>query len=142
MAVSEETVQAAFIARLKGMPQLTAEMIGISGTEIREAQWQGADFSYPAIRVYVDVFPSVNGCGPDRAEICAEIFTDQKSSKVVKHLGGILIENLHKHRFKSQGLDFSMVRVTQQKRAERSIFAWQGSVMFEVLVNDGPTLSI
>lgn len=135
--VNEELVQAAFIAKLKSMPDLTAEMIGVSGTEIREYQWQGVDFIYPAIRVYVDVYPSINGCGPDRAEICAEIFTDEKSSKKVKHMGGILLAHLHKHRFKSQGLDFSMVRVVQQKRAERSIFAWQGSVTFEVLVSDG-----
>lgn len=135
--VSEETVQAAWIAKLKGMSNLTSQMTGVSGTEIRENQWQGQDFVYPAIRVYVDVFPSVNGCGPDRAEVCTEIFTDEKSSKKVKHMGGTIMQNLHKHRFKSQGLDFSMVRVMEQKRAERSIFAWQGSVTFEVLVSDG-----
>lgn len=135
--VNEELIQAAFIAKLRAMPDLTAQMIGVSGTEIRENQWQGVDFIYPAVRVYVDVYPSINGCGPDRAEICAEIFTDEKSSKKVKHMGGTMMANLHKHRFKSQGLDFSMVRVVQQKRAERSIFAWQGSVTFEVLVSDG-----
>lgn len=135
--VNEELIQAAFIAKLKSLPDLTAQMTGVSGTEIRESQWQGADFVYPAIRVYVDVFPSINGCGPDRAEVCTEIFTDEKSSLKVKHIGGTIMQHLHKHRFKARGLDFSMVRVVQQKRAERTAPAWQGSVTFEVLVSDG-----
>lgn len=137
MTVNEESVQAAWIAKLKALPQLTSLMIGVSGTEIREAQWQGVDFIYPAVRVYVDVFPSINGCGPDRAEVCTEIYTDEKSSKTVKHFGGILIAQLHKHRFKSQGLDFMMVRAVQQKRAERAVPAWHGMVVFEVLVSGG-----
>lgn len=137
MAVNEELIQAAWIAKLKSMSNLTSQLIGVSGTAIKENQWQGADFVYPALRVYVDVYPSINGCGPDRAEVCTEVYDDFKSSIHVKHIGGILIADLHKHRFKSQGLDFLMVRVMKQKRAERSIFAWYGSVTFDVLVSGG-----
>lgn len=133
--VTEETIQAAFIAHLKSLPELTSQLTGVSGTEIREYQWQGADFVYPALRVYVDVFPSVNGCGTDRAMVCIEAFSEQKSSKEAKHLSGILVDKLHKRRFIAEGLNFAMVRVVNTDKAERTIFAWMCKVNLEVLVS-------
>lgn len=135
MAVTEETIQAAFIAHLKAMPELTSQMTGVSGTEIREYQWQGADFVYPAVRVYVDVFPSINGCGVDRADVTLEVYSEQKSSMEAKSISGTLVEQLHKTRFSTGGLSFSMVRVKNTDRASRDIFAWVCRVNLEVLVS-------
>lgn len=134
--VTEETVQAAWISHLKSMPNLTSLLTGVSGTEIREYQWQGADFVYPALRVYVDVFPSLNGCGTDKANVCVEVYSEQKSSKEAKHISGVIVDAMHKKRFKSNGLDFPMVRVVKSDRADRSIFAWVCRVNFETLVNN------
>lgn len=133
---TEETIQAAWISHLKANTTLTAEFTGVSGTEIREAQWQGADFVYPALRVYVDVFPSLNGCGTDRAVVCLEVYSEQKSSKEAKHIAGILVDQYHKKRFKAGGLDFPMVRVTEATHAMRDIYAWKCRVMLECLVNN------
>lgn len=136
MSVTPTQVQASVISYLKGKQSITSLLTGISGTEIREYQWQGADFVYPALRVYVDVRPSINGCGPDAAMICIESHSDEKSSKKCQDLAGALVVTLHKRRFKSAGLDFPMVRVTDTVRPERTIFGWMSKVNVDVLVND------
>lgn len=133
--VTEENIQAAFISHLKAMTPLTSLLTGVSGTEIREYQWQGADFVYPAVRVYVDVYPSINGCGTDTADVCVEIYSEQKSSMEAKTISGVLVEQLHKTRFKANGLDFPMVRVKNTDRASRDIYAWVCRVNLQVLVN-------
>lgn len=128
-------VQAAFIAHLKASPTITSQMTGVSGTEIREAQWQGADFVYPALRVYVDYMPSLNGCGTDTAKVCIEVHAEDKSSLKAQQLVSALVVLLHKHRFKAGGLDFPMVRVVETLHPERTIFDWSSKVNLEVLVN-------
>lgn len=135
MATTEESIQVAFIANLKADSNLYP-YFGTSGTEIREAQWQGADFGYPALRVYVDVLPSLNGCGTDTAYVCLEVYSEEKSSKEAKEIAGYLVSKYHKRRFKSSGLDFPMVRVTRTDHADRTIYAWHCKVNLEVLVND------
>lgn len=136
MATTELSIQAAFISHLKAQPSLTSQMTGVSGTEIREYQWQGADFVYPAVRIYVDVYPSLNGCGVDNATVCIEVYSEQKSSMEAKSIASTLVDLLHKTRFKANGLDFPMVRVKSTDRADRSIYAWVCRVNLEVLVND------
>lgn len=132
---TEETIQMAFIANLKADANLYP-YFGTSGTEIREAQWQGADFVYPALRVYVDVLPSMNGCGTDTAYVCLEVYSEEKSSKQAKEIASYLIEKYHKRRFKAAGLDFPMVRVTRTDHTDRTIYAWHAKVNLEVLVNN------
>jgi len=50
--IANDRVQAAIVAFLKADTALTAWLTARSaGSEIREAQWQGTIFSYPAVRV-------------------------------------------------------------------------------------------
>ncbi len=136
MSVTPLQVQSAVISYLKGQTSITSLLTGVSGTEIREYQWQGADFVYPALRVYVDLQPSLNGCGPDKAMVCIEAHTELKSSMTCQQLTGALTTLLHKKRFKSGGLDFPLVRVTDVIRPERTIYDWMSKVNVDVLVND------
>lgn len=135
MSVTNLSVQAAVISHLKAQPTLTSQLTGVSGTEIREYQWQGADFVYPALRVYVDLQPSINGCGPDTAMLCIEVYTELKSSLQCQQLTGTLNTLLHKRRFRAGGLDFPMVRVREVIRPERTIYAWMSKVNITALVN-------
>lgn len=136
MSVTPVQVQSAIISYLKGQTSITSQLTGVSGTEVREYQWQGADFVYPALRVYVDLKPSINGCGPDTAMVCIEAHSEQKSSLQCQQLTGSLTLLLHKKRFKAGVLDFPMVRVTDTTRPERTIFGWMSKVNVTVLVND------
>jgi hypothetical protein len=132
--LTEYDIQSALIAYYKSQPTITSLLLGPTGTEIRENQWQGTAFEYPAIRVYVDVYPSVNGCGPDRAEICTEVFSAQKSSKESKLISAAIVKLLHKKIFTSNGLKFFMVRIVKEWRSERSIFAWITKIDIEALI--------
>ena len=58
---SIEEVQGAMISYLKSQSPVTSLLGGT--TEIRESEWQGTDFVYPAVRLSIDWMPSVNGCG-------------------------------------------------------------------------------
>jgi hypothetical protein len=132
--LTEYDIQSALIAYYKSQPSITSLLLGPTGTAIKESQWQGTSFEYPAIRVYVDVFPSVNGCGPDRAEICTEVFSAQKSSRESKLISATIVKLLHKKIFTSNGFKFIMMRVVKEWRSERSIYAWVIKIDLEALV--------
>lgn len=124
IVASEETVKAAWIASLKSQPTLTALLLSPGSTEIRETQWQGSDFDYPAIRVAVDFMPSINRCGPDNSDVTIEIFSAEKSSKQAVHIASVIQGLYHGHTFKASGLMFNTVIVRKVHKAQRSIYAW------------------
>jgi hypothetical protein len=127
-----ETSQAAWIAYLKSKTQLVALLD--SSLQIKEQQWQGDEFKYPAIRVAVDYFPTVEGCGPDDIDVTIDVFSEQKSSKEAAHIAAVLQSILHKHTFSQNGLKFPMVNVQKIDKPFRDIFAWKISVPVKGLV--------
>jgi hypothetical protein len=102
--------------------------------QIKELQWQGTEFTYPAVRISVDIRPSVNGCGPDNADFMIDVFDEQKSSKTTSVLSGTIANALHKIPFTSNGLKFSTVVVQKVSRPERSISAWQSTITVQTQV--------
>lgn len=121
-----ETFQSAWIADLLANPNVTA-LLG-SSREVREVEWQGADFSYPNIRVTLDYFPSIERCGPDDADIYLEIFDEQKSSKKANHIASVIQEEYHGKPFTRNGVRFSTVIVRVIEHPDRDIYAWQRRV--------------
>lgn len=128
-----ESVQAAWISYLKSKSQLTA-LLQTGNREIRETSWQGDEFTYPAVRVAVDYFPSINGCGPDDADIFLDIFSEEKSSKQAAHISATLQSFLQKHPFTQNGIKFPMVWVKEVKKPFRDIYAWKSTIFIKCLV--------
>lgn len=128
-----ETTQAAWIAYLKSKTQLVSLLD--SSLQIKEQQWQGDEFKYPAIRVAVDYFPSVNGCGTDDIDVMIDVFSEEKSSKQAAHIAAVLQSILHKHPFSQNGVKFPMVNVQKIQKPFRDIFAWKVSVPIKGLAN-------
>lgn len=128
-----ETTQSAWIAYLKSKVQLVALLD--SSLQIKEQQWQGDEFKYPAIRVAVDYFPSVNGCGTDDIDVMIDVFSEEKSSKQAAHIAAVLQSILHKHPFSQNGVKFPMVNVQKIHKPFRDIFAWKVSVPIKGLAN-------
>lgn len=118
-----EQTQASWIAYLKSKSAVTV-LLQNAG-QIKEGQWQGDEFTYPAIRVHVDYEPSVNGCGPDDIEVTIDVFSEQKSSKQAAHIAAVLQGILHKHPFTSLGVNFPMVWVKKVDKPFRDIYAWK-----------------
>ena len=88
MPVDNETVQSSWVAYLKSKPQLVALLD--SSLQIKEQQFQGDSFLYPAVRVAIDYYPSVNGCGPDGIDVYIDVFSAEKSSKEAAHISAVL----------------------------------------------------
>lgn len=124
-------IQASWIAHLKSKPTLIA-LLANSG-QIKELQWQGEEFVYPAIRVSVDFFPSVNGCIP-RANIFIDVFSEEKTSKQASNVAGVIQNLVHRKPFTSVGVTSFMVIVQEVTHPERSIFAWQSSIKVNTLI--------
>src|SRR5688572_8868497 len=119
MPTTGEDIQAAFIGYLKSKTIVTSLLASGTSQEIRESEWQGEDFSYPNIRIAVDMIPQE--CGPYNADITIDTFSTEKSSKQASHISAILTGLLHKKPFTQSGLRFSTVRVMRVNRPDRSI---------------------
>ncbi len=132
---SGEDTQVAWIAYLRSKPQVTSLLAG-GANEIKELEWQGEVFSYPNIRVSVDYYPSVNGCGPDDFDLYIDVFSEEKSSKQAVHIAEVLQNLLHKKPFTQSGVKFPMVWVKKVDRPDRDIFAWRSTLHIKGLAND------
>lgn len=121
---TDETFKASWIASLKSKPTLTSLLLPDGAVSIKETQWQGTDFDYPAVRVAVDFMPSVNRCGPDDADITIEVFSAEKSSKQSAHIASVIYQLYHGHPFSSAGIMFNTVIVRKIHKPIRSVFAW------------------
>lgn len=128
-----ESVQASWVAYLKSQLNLVALLD--SSLQIKELQWQGTEFLYPAVRVSVDYMPSVNGCGPDDIEVFIDVFSEQKSSKQAAHIAAVLQSILQKKPFTQNGIKFPLVWVKKVDRPYRDIFAWRSSLHIKGLAN-------
>lgn len=124
-------VQAAWVAYLKAQPTLVALLP--SSNNIKELEWQGEDWTYPAVRISVDFFPSVNGCIP-RAEIFIDIFSEGKTSNQASNIAGMIQNLVHRRPFTSVGVTSFMVIVQEVTHPARSIFAWQSSIKINTLI--------
>ena len=116
----------AWIAYLKSQTLLVAELD--SSLQIKQLQWQGDEFLYPAVRLSVIHFPSVNGCGPDDIEIFIEVFSEEKSAKQVMRITSILQLILNKKAFIQNGIKFPMVWVDKINKPTRDIYAWKQEI--------------
>lgn len=124
MTASMELVQADWIATLKSKFQIISLLPNQTGEEIREAEYQSDKWLYPNIRVGVDFMPSINGCGPDAADVILELFSEEKSSKQLAHLASTIVPIYHKIPFSINGRRYSTVVVKKVDKPNRSIYAW------------------
>ena len=128
MTADSETFKAAWIASLKSKIQLTSLLLVQGADSIKELQWLGTEFEYPAVRVSVDFRPSINRCGPDDANIDIEVYSAEKSSKQAAHIASTIYHLYHGHPFSAAGVMFSTVIVRDVEKPIRSIYAWMSRV--------------
>jgi hypothetical protein len=129
---NNETVQGAWVAYLKSKSQITSL---VAASQIKELEWQGQDFVYPGIRVSVDYYPSINGCGTDNFDVYLDVWSEQKSSLEAQHIAGALESLLNKHPFSQNGVKFPMVWVYKISKADRDIYGWKSSLHIKGLAN-------
>lgn len=127
-------VQSALISYIKSSPAILI-LLNNDPSRIKEAEWQGTDFSYPGIRIGIDLRPSINGCGPDTIDCVFEVFSEQKSSLEASRIAGVLASLLHKKPFVSQQIKFSTVVVNEVTRPDASVYGWKSQLTLTAQVN-------
>lgn len=108
-------IQAAIIAKLKANAALVAWLTARSaGSEIRESQWQGTTFVFPAVRVDLGTQnPEGNGpCYPTSGEVTFTVdsFGEDDSSKSADNLAGLVNTALFNKHLAGTGFKSGLVR--------------------------------
>lgn len=133
--ITLDDVQTALLTHLKSQVTLTS-MLGTQG-QIKETQWQGVDFVYPAIRIGNDIIPNDKDCPPDTVEGVIYVLTEEKSSKRCSQIASEVGRILHRSNFTVNGLKF--IRVTVNKLTYptqmEDTTIWQSQVQITALVS-------
>ena len=129
-----DTIQAALLAYMQSKTDITSELG--SSSDIKETQWQGRDFDYPAVRIRIISNTPVenSGCRHD-VNIGIQVFSEQASSLEASQIAGIIGNTLHRKQFSSDSLNFALW-VTDTPGAVRSdIQTWRSEVLLRGIVS-------
>ena len=112
MALRPDLIKGAYISRMKANTTITAELTNGGANEIREAQWQGRDFSYPCVRVRIlSVDPMQPDCNRYEITVAIAVFSEEGSSYQADRISGIISNELHGSSF-SQTVQSQAVRLS------------------------------
>lgn len=128
--IRDDQIQAGLISYLKSKDTITSLVTGTYAVEIREDQWQGTQFTYPAVRVRLIRNTPTNNAGC-RHEFVAGIlvFSEEASSRECDQIAGIIGEELHGIGFDSNNVAF-VTQVTDLVPAIRSdVRVWRSEVL-------------
>lgn len=129
--IGDEVVQAAIIAKLKSL----APFGNVQSGEIKELEWQGDTFTYPAIRVDLEtneyVFDEQERCMLQYVEFSVYVFSEQRSSKECSQIKTLVSNALVGLGFNNttHGVRFSRLRLVDNVPAVReSERAWRSQI--------------
>lgn len=112
-----DTIQAGLVEEFKSLTPVSTLLGGT--TEIRESQWQGTQFSYPAIRVDVQTqVPSIEGCAYGWIDATVSVYSEKASSQECDTIAGTVFQNLRRS-FTRNGVFFSGMRCSSLGGAYR-----------------------
>jgi hypothetical protein len=122
MQISDELIQADLITKLKTITTVTALLPdGTSG--IKELQWQGDEFQYPAVRLDLErneyVLDEQEMCGLYKVEFSLYIFSQERSSKQASQIKGLLEKVLTGTGWHGTNANYSRLRLLDSVPAVR-----------------------
>ena len=136
--LSNDDIQAALITYLKAQTTLVAFLAATSS--IKEDQWQGTQFVYPAYRLRLSVQTplGVGGSGsncPARLTITVAAYTEDASSKKADDMAGAANAALHEATFTRNNIRFAAIRstglVSAIRQDERT---WRSEANFTAII--------
>jgi len=135
--ISNDLIQAALITRLKAAATVTS-LLSSAGS-VKESQWQGTTFSYPAVRLSLGVQVPAQGYECDSAMIPFTVICkdENASSKKADALAGAVANALHGKRWCDiiQGVRFTTARVVGLASATREDErTWRAEVNFQAII--------
>lgn len=127
-----EDTQAALISYLKSLN------LGVPSVEIRERQWQGVNFSYPAIRTRIETFrdDGTTGCSRFIATGNVMCFSEIETSLQANQIATSVFQSLNRRSFSHNLVKFVSFQCTQvgAQRVEETS-TWVSEVKFQVMVS-------
>lgn len=126
--ITNDELKAALVAYLKSKSVITAALT--TANEIREQQWQGVEFVYPAIRVAINSNrpDGDNGC-VHTSSVSIRVFSEEASSLQCDQIAGIIATVLNGRQFSSNNIAF-WSRVTNLIPAfRRDMRTWVSEVL-------------
>lgn len=129
--VRNDQIQAGLVSYLKSKTTITSLLD--SSDEIKEDQWQGTEFYYPAVRVRLISNNPFQTCY-HQFECGIQIFSEEASSLEADQISGIIATEFHPVGFTSNSLAF-LANVTNVIPAARSdMRTWRSEVLVRGLV--------
>jgi len=130
--LSPYDIQAALIALLKADPLLVAALPVADA--IKEAEWRGTDFDYPAVRV------DITGGSPQGNGACAEqwiglagsiiVLSKVDSSAECLTLLGLVQNALQRERLTGAGMTGLEMKIDSVAYPFRELNLWRGEILF------------
>lgn len=135
--ISNEELQKAFITRMKADTGITI-ILG-AGTEIREQQWQGRAFTYPAVRLALGIqIPLVymEPCEWSLLSFSVLCLSEQRSSKRADELAGAVNVCFHKSAWDEASYRLHKIRSVGLNSATRmSERIWRAEAFFQARIH-------
>lgn len=103
--IPNDEIQAALLDYAKSKSSITGALT--DSDEIREDQWQGREFSYPAVRIRLIANRSLE-CNQE-IEFAWQVFSENSSSQQADDICGIINDEFHRKSFVSNGIRFTGV---------------------------------
>lgn len=140
MSVRIDQAQAAILDWMKAQTTITNELP--SSDNIKEREWQGAVFNYPAVRLDMGILEAPPECDYREGDFSILVFSEKDSSLEANRIAGIIGEYMHEKSFTrttSQGtLHFSMVRLlTKIPALRQDRRTWRAEVLMNYIVQNG-----
>lgn len=130
--IRTDEIQAAMVAYLKSKTAITTELpVPTDGShEIREQQWQGNSFTYPAVRVRMtsNVPTDRNGC-KHKFECTIQVFSESPSSLEADRIAGIIANILNARQFSSNSLSFATHIMPSPQTIRQDERTWRSEIM-------------
>jgi hypothetical protein len=129
-----DEIQAALLAYIRTKATILAE---ITTTEMKEDQWQGTTFTYPAIRIQLHpTIPSKSDpCSSHDVSVSFLVFTEDASSQKADKIAGIINQALHGRAFSSNNIAFTLWTTNLIPAIRSDKTTWRSEVMMNGKAN-------
>lgn len=124
-----DLLQSALIAYLKTKTEVTTLLVR-DDAEIREDQWQGRDFVYPAIRFNnISLRPDFSGnCNLYNLEVSWLVYSEEPSSWEADKIAGIISLVLHNKQIVYENISIYLRTLEVRSANRKDERTWQSEV--------------
>jgi hypothetical protein len=134
--IDNDDIQAGLVAYLQAQTTTIVALLDSSG-DIKEDQWQGTTFLYPAVRV--DLGPQLPKANCDAADVTFSVlcYSENASSKEADELAGTVNTDLHRKAFTKSSVRYSIYSQGLIPAIREDDRTWRSEATFHATVEPG-----